>query len=93
MSEQNIIDDHKINQDLPNQTRGIIEMEKLEKILSEMVVNSDHLKNGFKIISEYEIFRNFHFGLLTVIFNNLEYPKLYKLTSSIVNIFIRKNWG
>ena len=58
-----------------------------------MVLNPNKLKDGYRTIMNFENLPNFHINLLNIVFNNLENIKLVKLSSCILNIFIRKNWG
>lgn len=92
MSEQTINEEHK-QQENNNHIPRLIDSEELEKVFGEMISNQENLKNGYNTLNRYEPLRNFHLGVLTNIFNNLENNKYKKLASSAFNIYIRKNWN
>ena len=73
--------------------RKNIEVETLHTILKVMENNSNILKNGFNILSEYEKDKGFYYGILTIIFLSKDDIKLKKLSCSSFNIFIKKNWS
>jgi hypothetical protein len=63
-----------------------------EQILQKMIRDPNYLKDGYKIFSTYETFRNFYSNLCIMIFNNTE-PKLIKLAASVLRTFLTKNWS
>ncbi len=76
-----------------NHIPRLIQEEELEKVFKEMILNDDDLKNGFNILNKLENLRNFHVGVLLIIFNNLDNVKLKRLACSALSIFIRKNYN
>jgi hypothetical protein len=71
----------------------IIDIEELNKVLHEMISNKKNLENGCKIFDYYMLQRNFHLGILKIIFSNMESKLLLRFSCSVLNIYIRKNWS
>jgi hypothetical protein len=71
----------------------IINLEELQKVINEMISNEKYLKNGNKIFENYILQRNFHVGILKIIFNNFENKKLVRFSCSVLNIYIKDNWS
>lgn len=92
MSDNKINEEHK---QLENniQASRLIDPEELEKIFNEMILNQESLKNGFNTLNKFETQRNFHLGVLTNIFKNLDDERFKKLACSAFNIYIRNNWN
>ena len=62
------------------------------EIIKELTIDAHKLQNGFTIMIQYEKFKNFYINLLKILFDNENNDKCRKLASSIVKIFIKKNW-
>jgi hypothetical protein len=71
----------------------IIDLEELNKVLHEMISNKKNLQNGYKIFEHYMLQRNFHVGILKIIFSNMENKLLLRFSCTVLNIYIRKNWS
>jgi len=71
----------------------IINLEELQKVLHEMISNRKNLENGYKILEYYIIQRNFHIGILKIIFSNLDNKNLVRFSCSALNIYIKNNWS
>jgi len=70
----------------------IIECEELEHILKQMVSDPNVLKNGYKILSEYEMHNKFLLNLLNIAVNPETQGDLRKLVCSTLKLFMKKNW-
>lgn len=70
-----------------------IDLEELQKVLHEMISNQKNLQKGYKILEYYIIQRNFHVGILKIIFSNMDNRNLVRFSCSILNIYIKKNWS
>jgi len=92
MSEHIKNEEYKL-QENNNHFSRMINPEELEKSFVEMIYNGENLKNGYITLNKYELMRNFHLGVLTNIFNNLDNDIFKKLASSTFNIYVRKNWN
>lgn len=92
MSDQIINEEQKL-QENNNHISKMISPEELEKVFFEMISDQASLKIGHNILNKYESLRNFHLGVLTNFFNNLENDKFKKLSSSAFNIYVKKNWN
>lgn len=82
-----------------NQNEGLnihlklIDLEELQKVLQEMVSNQKNLIKGSTILDYYLTQRNFHVGILKIIFNNTDQKNLVRFSSSVLNLYIRNNWS
>jgi hypothetical protein len=63
-----------------------------EQTLQKMIRDPNYLKDGYKIFSAYETYKNFYANLCHIIFNNKE-PKIIKLAASVLRTFLTKNWS
>ncbi len=63
-----------------------------EQIVQKMTRDANYLKDGYKIFSTYEKFKNFYSNLCYIIFNNTE-PKSIKFAASVLKTFLTKNWS
>ena len=70
-----------------------IDLEELQKVIHEMTSNQKNLENGSKILEYYLIQRNFHIGILKIIFSNLDNKHLVRFSCSVLNIYIKNNWS
>jgi hypothetical protein len=57
-----------------------------------MIKDPNYLKDGYKILSNYESHRNFYSNLCNIIFLN-EDSKIKKLAASVLKTFLNKNWS
>ena len=63
-----------------------------EQTLLKMIRDPNYLKDGYKIFSAYETYKNFYANLCHIIFNSTE-PKVIKLAASVLRTFLTKNWS
>lgn len=61
------------------------------KLIDEMILNGDKLKQGFNILSQFQQMKMFHFNLLKVCVSDYEGQR-GKLASSVSKVFIKNNW-
>lgn len=71
----------------------VIEYDDLENKFKSMVSDSNSLKNGHKILSEFEKFNKFHLNMLKIIVNKETSGNLRKLVCISLRIFLKKNWN
>lgn len=77
----------------PTPTHKIMEFEKMEELLVNMVNSPENLKEGYKTISNFETSRNFYMNMLKIIFVSEHNEKVKKLACSTLKIFLKKNWS
>jgi hypothetical protein len=70
-----------------------IEYKTTDDLLYQMVKDPNILKDGYKIFSTYERFKNFYINLANVIFSPNVNTKVKKLASSTLKAFLIKNWS
>lgn len=87
MSEENK------QQEVSISSRKFVNVDELENKLLEMSVKQDNLKNGYNTLNLYENQKNFHIGVLDIIFKNIGNINLVKLSCCILNLYIKKNWS
>lgn len=92
MSENDTSDQISLNTEIKI-TRTVVEFEKMEELLLYMSNDPNLLKQGYKLISEYEKNRNFYLNFMKVIFNSEHNTKVKKLAASTLKIFLNKNWS
>jgi len=71
----------------------VMEYSKTEELLNNMINNPDLLRQGYKVITNFEKYRNFYVNLLKIVFE-IKYPdKVKKLAASSLKTFLNKNWS
>ena len=61
------------------------------KLIDEMLLHGDKLKQGFDILSQFQQMKMFHFNMLKVCVNDSDGQR-GKLASSVSKVFIKNNW-
>ena len=86
------MEDVKTTEEIKPEIKNI-EYDELEHKLKLMVSDPNVLKNGYKILSEIELYNKFHLNLLNIVLNPQSSGHLRKLASCCLKIFTKKNWN
>jgi hypothetical protein len=70
-----------------------MDLKTTEELLNGMTRDPNLLKDGYKIFSSYEKFKNFYINLANVTFSPNVDSKVKKLASSTLKTFLIKNWS
>jgi hypothetical protein len=74
------------------QINEVLDYSTTEQFIHKMIIDPDYLKDGYKILSNYQTYKNFYINLCQIIFTKSE-PKYIKLSASVLRTFLTKNWS